>query len=82
MTKSFLKMEFIGLQTRIISSTDKNIENIKGKIINETKNMLIIHTKNGVKKIPKRIATFEINDAIVKGRRIGYRPEDRIRKIK
>ena len=82
MTKSFLKMEFIGLQTRIISSTDKNIENIKGKIIDETKNMLIIQTKNGVKKIPKRIAKFEINDAIVEGRKIGYRPEDRIRKIK
>ncbi|HEC77436.1 MAG TPA: ribonuclease P protein subunit [Thermoplasmatales archaeon] len=82
MTENFLKKEFIGLPVRILQSTDKSLEGIKGEIIDETKNMLIIETDRGIKKIAKEIAKFEIDGKIVEGKKIKYRPEDRIRKIK
>ena len=46
------------------------------------KNMLIIESQGKIKKIPKDIAVFEINGKVVDGKKIKYRPEDRIRKIK
>lgn len=82
MTENFLKKEFIGLPVKIVESTDKSLQGIEGEIIDETKNMLIIETDKGVKKVAKEIAKFEINGRIVDGKKIKYRPEDRIRKIK
>ena len=82
MTNDFLKLEFIGLPIKINKSNDKNIENVEGEIIDETKNMFIIQTENGIKKIAKNSATFEINGNHVIGSEIVYRSEDRIRKIK
>ena len=35
-----------------------------------------------IKKVAKDIAKFEINGRIINGKKIKYRPEDRIRKIK
>ncbi|HDN50793.1 MAG TPA: ribonuclease P protein subunit [Thermoplasmatales archaeon] len=82
MTKNFLKQEFIGLPVRIINATDKSLERVQGEIIDETKHMLVIETEEGIKKVAKKIATFEIRGTMVEGKSIAYRPEDRIRKIK
>jgi|Deesub1362A_J573_1020465.scaffolds.fasta_scaffold10432_4 ribonuclease P protein subunit POP4 len=82
MTKNFLRREFIGLRVRIIEATDKSLEGIEGEIIDETKNMLIIESQGKIKKVAKDIAKFEIEGMIVDGKKIKYRPEDRIRKIK
>ncbi len=82
MTKNFLRREFIGLPVRVIEATDKSLIGLEGEIIDETKNMLIIESKGKVKKIAKDIAKFEINGKVVDGKKIKYRPEDRIRKIK
>jgi len=80
--KNFLKQEFIGLSVKIIECTDKSLEGIEGIIIDETKNMLVIETGGKIKKVAKDIAKFEINGKIVDGKKIKYKPEDRIRKIK
>lgn len=80
--KNFLKQEFIGLPVKIIECTDKSLEGIEGIIIDETKNMLIIEADGKIKKVAKDIAKFEINGRIINGKKIKYRPEDRIRKIK
>ena len=82
MSKNFLRQEFIGLKAKVLESSDASLEGIEGVIIDETKNMLIIETKKGIKKIAKDIAIFEINGNIVDGKKIKYRPEDRIGKIK
>ncbi len=80
--KNFLKREFIGLPVKIIKCTDKSLEGVEGEIIDETKNMLIIESQGKIKKVAKDIAIFEIDGKIVDGKKIKYRPEDRIRKIK
>lgn len=82
MSKNFLRHEFIGLKAKVIESKDPTIKGIEGIIIDETKNMIIIETKNGIKKIAKDIAIFEINGIVINGKKIKYRPEDRIGKIK
>ena len=69
------KSEFIG---RLAKITIHNNE-LTGKIIDETKNMLHLETSQGVKKIIKKQATIEIENEIVQGTKITKRPEDRIK---
>ena len=58
-------------------------KNVQGKIIDETKNMLTIKTKKGIKKIIKKNSKMEFtieNERIaVEGDRLVARPEDRIK---
>ena len=78
--------ELIGLQIEIIESKNKSLEGLKGKIINETKNMLVINTKNGIKKIIKSEVKMrlKINDKKfdVDGNILVGRPEDRVKRMR
>ncbi len=82
MSKNFLRQEFIGLKAKVLESKDASLKGIEGVIIDETKNMLIIDTGKRIKKIAKDIAVFEIAGNIVEGKKIKYRPEERIGKIR
>ena len=79
--KNLLTHEFIGLPVRIENSTDKNKVKISGTIIDETKNLFLIKTPRGVKKIPKKEAIFMISvgdkKVLVEGKKIVVRPEER-----
>lgn len=75
------KTEIIGREIKIINSKNETLIGIKGKIINETKNTLTIKTDEKTKKLIKEQITFTINDTIIKGKEITYRPEDRIKRI-
>ena len=63
-------------------SNPSNI-NIRGKVVDETKNTLIIQS-TGLKRVAKKHATFKFNldDVTVKveGKTLIGRPEDRVRK--
>ncbi|MEM7826677.1 MAG: ribonuclease P protein subunit [Candidatus Aenigmatarchaeota archaeon] len=83
--ENILMHEFIGLECTVVSSTNKCHIGIKGKIVDETKNMLILETREKVyKKIPKRGAVFRLrldkNVVEIKGDTIISRPENRIKK--
>ena len=45
--------EFIGLQTEIKESSNLQIVGLSGVIVDETKHMFLLQTKNGLKDIPK-----------------------------
>lgn len=79
---TFMKGEFIGLPVRIRDCTDPSLQGVEGRIVDETKNTLVIETSHGVKRVAKDIATFVIDGVTVTGADIAFRPEDRIRKIK
>lgn len=73
--------EMIGLKVRIKS---RNLQKkIEGKIVDETKNMFIVETKNKEIKVPKQKGIFEffLGDEIAKvdGNKIRYLPEQRIK---
>lgn len=75
--EGLLKKELIGMHVEVVG------KNVQGKIIDETKNMLTIKTKKGIKKIIKKNSKMEFtieNERIaVEGDRLVARPEDRIK---
>jgi len=83
---SIVNDELIGLDVRVIASTDPTWRGVSGLIIDESKNTFLIRTPTGDKRIAKRIATFEFENqgekTEVEGSRLIYRPEDRIKKAR
>ena len=78
--------EFMGLEVEVAKSTCRNFIGKRGRVVDETKNTIEIE-RNGVTKIvPKRMSTFRFylpsgGSVDVEGRLIGYRPEDRPRRL-
>jgi RNase P/RNase MRP subunit p29 len=73
--KNLLKDEMIGKTAKIYY----NKKIFEGKIIDETKNTLIIKTKEGNKRTIKINSIIEIDDFKINGKKINKRPEDRIK---
>jgi ribonuclease P protein subunit POP4 len=78
--------EFIGLYVEIIDSTNENYVGLKGKVINESYNMITILIGKHQKKIPKRSCIFNFKpnkkeEIKIAGIDIIGRPEDRIKKF-
>ena len=80
--ENILFHEWIGLKIKISESSQTSLKNLSGKIIFETKNMLIVRTLNGIKKIPKKILYLPSTVCFIKGNQLIGRPEDRVVKIK
>lgn len=76
----FLRGEFIGKEVEIVDSKNKDLVGLKGRIVDETKNMFEIETRRGVKKVQKEICKFKFvkEGIIVEGKIINFRPEDRL----
>ncbi len=81
--KRFLLGELIGEETRISFSSDKSLDGLVGKIVDETLNTFVLHTGKGLRTIPKVSCTFSFPDAGVEvsGRLLLQRPEDRTKKL-
>ena len=60
-SENFLMHELIGLKTEVVESTNPQILGLKGVIIDETKHMFIIQTKNGKKMVPKKENKFNFS---------------------
>lgn len=82
--KTIVLHELIGLEARVIKSSDKSQIGIKGKVIRETKNLLFLTDNNVTKKIVKKISTFRFSDGknsfVVDGKEINFRSHERIEK--
>ena len=74
------KFDLIGKNVTISESKNKEIVGINGKIIMETKNMIILDTKNGKKTIPKDICQLSNNDGIIQtdSTKLSKRPYERL----
>ena len=79
-----LKQELIGSEIRIISSSNPSLVNLKGRVIDETKNMIILETEEGIKKIIKNQIKMEIKTQTkiieLEGKDLVERPEERNKK--
>jgi len=75
--------EWIGLNARVAESSDKSRIGIRGKIIDETKNLIVIETANGEKKLPKREVKLMVEigkeKVLLDCSRLSQKPEDRIK---
>ena len=78
------RIEFIGKELEVIEADNPSLVGIKGKVIDETKNMLIIEQNNETKKLVKKQVTIkakiEDKEIIIKGEILQGRPEERLKK--
>ncbi len=74
----------VGLKVQIVSAVNKQYLSIKGTILEDTRNMLLIKTGKGAKKVPKLGCTFMIDngkeEVIVEGKDIQGRIDERLKK--
>ncbi len=79
--KDVIKNEFIGEKLKVLESENKDLVGVKGKVIDETKNMFAL--ENG-SKVVKDQCVFEmtLDDEKYKidGKLLVGRPEDRLKK--
>ena len=83
---NLLVHEFIGLNAEVVRCTDRKQQGMKGKIVDETKNMIVIETAEGEKEIVKKncIFRFSLPDgktAEVEGELIALDPAERPKKL-
>jgi len=82
---NLIRHELIGLKVEIKKATNKYLTGLKGLVIDESYNMLVIETKEREKKIQKKGTIFIFH--LPNGKRVEVdggllvsRPEDRIKK--
>jgi len=79
------KHELIGLEVRVLKSSSSPA-GLRGRVVDETKNLLVIETPKGEKKVPKEHSIFEFEipegSVTVDGARLLFRPEDRIKRAR
>ncbi|MCL5419295.1 MAG: ribonuclease P protein subunit [Candidatus Marsarchaeota archaeon] len=50
--------ELIGLKVRVLRSSDKKQRGLSGLVVDETRNMIVVETDGGAKRIVKKSSTF------------------------
>lgn len=82
--KDITRHELIGLNVEIVEAKNKSLIGLKGKIIDETKNLLLIQSDKGVKKVLKDQVTMNIQmkdkKVQLEGKLLVGKPEDRLKK--
>ena len=77
--------ELIGLECTVAKSTDKGRAGLKGKVVDETRNTLVVESEGDEKIVPKNEAEFEFivgdEKARIKGMAIMFRPEQRTKAL-
>ncbi len=84
--ENILRHELIGLEVRVVESTDRSLIGLEGRVIDETMQTLKIRKQDGKEVVvPKRNCKFVFTlptnrKVMVDGRLIYGRPADRIKK--
>lgn len=81
--KNVQKHELIGLPAEVVSASHDGYVGMKGLIVNETQNTIILEVNDSEKVIPKKGTRFRLStpeNIEVDGSTLIYRPQDRIKK--
>ncbi len=83
--KDIVRDELIGLKMKVAGSKNRYAKGIEGKVIDETRNTLVVLTNDGSRKTllkDQGVFQFSINNKIIEvdGKLLVGRPEDRIKK--
>ena len=86
MLRQTTRAELIGKEVEIVKAKNKILNNMKGKIIDETRNMIMVQTDSGIKKVIKDQASFRIKSekelVEIEGIKLVNRPEDRLKRVR
>jgi len=85
--KNIFYHELIGLYVKVVKHYDESLIGVEGRVVDETKNLLIIASKGRLKKVFKKggVFLFMLPDGSkveVEGEKILARPEDRVKLIR
>lgn len=58
--QNVLRHELIGLNVLVASASNPSHVGVCGRIIDETRNTLVVETGRGLKRIPKKYSIFQI----------------------
>jgi ribonuclease P protein subunit POP4 len=83
--KDLVRHELIGLEVKILDSTNLSQIGLSGRVVDETRQTLSLETDKGVKSFAKDLCVFLFylpggESVRVEGRLLVSRPEDRIKK--
>lgn len=83
-SENIIQHEIIGLEAEIIRCSEKGLIGVAGKIIDETRQTMIVQRKDRRLIVPKNTAVFQIylpngEEIEVQGQVLLGRPEDRIK---
>jgi len=84
-TPDIIREELIGLEAEVVASRHPGYVGIRGRVIDETRNMFVIEHGGRRKMVPKAVCTFHFtfpDGTVVEidGRLLVGRPEDRLKK--
>jgi ribonuclease P protein subunit POP4 len=91
--KNLLYSTFIGLPVEVVNSSQRKLIGLKGTVVNETKNLIVIEKKGELEgegskdvKVPKVSSTFRFTvengeKVDVDGSKIAFRPHERPKKV-
>jgi len=85
--KNILYSTFVGLPVEIVNSSQHDLVGTKGKVVDETKNLIIIEKKDGKEiKVQKVSCVFRFTldngeTADIEGKKIAFRPHERPKKV-
>ncbi len=82
---NLLKHELIGLRVHVVRSPCKSYESIEGEVVDETRNMIYVKSRQCIKAIPKAVCifVFTLKDGVeveLDGVKLVGRPEDRLKR--
>ncbi len=78
-----VKHELIGLEAQVVEATDRSQVGIEGRVVDETRNTLVLKASGREFIIPKKgsVFLFRLEEEIrIPGDRLRHRPEDRVKK--
>ncbi|MCL5430431.1 MAG: ribonuclease P protein subunit [Candidatus Marsarchaeota archaeon] len=82
--KTIVLHELIGLDCEVTNSSDQFQQGIRGIVVDETRNSLVLETSKGLKRVVKNISTFKFRKGkqvfLVKGEEINFRSYERLEK--
>lgn len=81
---SILRHELIGLNAKVARAANQDLQGLRGKVTDESRNMLTLSNRRGRFLVPKSVATFrfELPDGTVvevDGYRLVGNPENRLK---
>lgn len=78
--------ELIGLEAEVVAAKNKTQEGLKGRVIDETRDTIVIEKEGKPKRLIKSQITLKakVNDeyVMINGKILVGRPEERIKKLK
>jgi len=84
--RDILKHELIGLNIKVCDAKNKHLIGLEGKIIDETKNTLLIEGKDKRRRLVKSQVVLNIQFKgkmiMVNGKLLVNRPEDRVKRMR